>query len=464
MLNGMKGASPRQGLLRAIGRVSGLFLLIIAVVFTGVLDRLSGADGIPRALFLQSAAVYWTLCCLALGLVTAWRTRLPQLAMAIVSLLFSLGLFELAARQLELPAGFLHWNGVASRTHHHLYAPSRKMYAGIYLDEPVFVETNRDGIRTPYERETFRAFATRIAILGDSFTFGFGVAQEDSMPTRLEQFLRQETHDDDLAVLNAGVVSYSPLLEKLLFDDIVRHYDPQLVLLVLDPTDIGDDYTYGQEAVEEQGRTVFPRAGPECGEDEVAHYYGATIEVLAPMLKPLEPPLRYPLQVIGPRLGIPVGKNCAYDYYDFQLEIGGVVETNRFFHYRHPLSTTRPHFDASLAHIEAIARAVRGAGAEFLLVISPRFHHWNAAESPENWEHQDYALDEPYQFEYFRYFEQASSRVPFRVFDLLPSFQATEEFPLVFEDDPHWNPRGNVFAARSLARYLLDQGLVEEKP
>ena len=138
-----------------------------------------------------------------------------------------------------------------------------------------------------------------------------------------------------------------------------------------------------------------------------------------------------------------------------------MLETNRYFHYRHPLELTRSYFDVSLANIEAIAKAVRATGADFLLVISPRFHHWNPKESPDNWETDDYEHDEPYQFEYFRYFDQARSRVDFPIFDLLPAFQATDEYPLVFRTDPHWNPRGNEFVAGVLANHLATDGLLK---
>ena len=440
--------------MRWIGLTTLAFATALAVVYFRVLDHFSYAGEIPRDVAAQSLAVYWALSCLVIALVIHWRTHRMQILLALVSLGFALGVFEVAARVLEVPQGFLRLQGLASRTNHHLYAPNRIMYAGAYEGEQVLVTTNEDGLRSLYGRDDYRAFEKRIAILGDSFTFGFGVQQEDTVPTLLESALREKLETENLAVLNAGIVSYAPLLEKLLFDDIVRHYEPELVILMLDPTDIGDDLRYSLEAVEEGGRTVFPRAGPECGETGAANYYGAVSEILASALAPLEIPLLYPFQAIGQRLGFSVGKDCAYNYYDFNLEIGGVLETNRYFHYRHPLELTRSYFDASLSNIKTIAKAVRATGADFLLVISPRFHHWNPKESPDNWETDDYELDEPYQFEYFRYFDQARSRVDFPIFDLLPAFQATDEYPLVFRTDPHWNSRGSEFVARVLANHL----------
>jgi hypothetical protein len=95
-----------------------------------------------------------------------------------------------------------------------------------------------------------------------------------------------------------------------------------------------------------------------------------------------------------------------------------------------------------------------------VLVVVPRYHHWSKSECPDNWERGAYQEDEPFQFEYFRFFEQAAAGEPFPIFDLLPAFKATREFPLVFRNDPHWNARGHDFVAQRLEDYLVGQHLV----
>lgn len=437
--------------------------VVVGAVFAGLLDRFSGAGGVSRDLVLQAVLLYWALSGLALGVIASWQTRRLQLLLAVLSLVFSFVVVEVGVRVLELPAGVLHWKGIPSRTQHHLYVPNTRMYAGVYEGSTIFVTTNEDGLRSEYSRQSFRSYGTRVAVLGDSFTFGFGVRHDQAVPFQLEKMLRERLGNEDLAVLNAGVVSYAPLLEKLLFENIVRHYEPDLVLLMLDPTDIGDNLKYSNEAQLEDGHTVFPRQGPECGESGELAYYGAVAEILTPVYESLAEAFNYPFKVIGSRLGLRRGKDCGYDYYDFKVKIGGVTETTRFFHYRHPLRDTHPYFDSVLEHISATAAAARAIGADFLLVVSPRFHHWNPKESPNNWEFDMYGLEEPYQYEYFRYFEQARDRVDYPIFDLLPAFQATEEFPLVFRDDPHWNPVGNAFAADKIASYLTQHKLIEKR-
>ena len=76
------------------------------------------------------------------------------------------------------------------------------------------------------------------------------------------------------------------------------------------------------------------------------------------------------------------------------------------------------------------------SGGEFLLIVTPRFHHWNTAECPENAEADHYALDEPYQYEYFRFFEEEQTEAGFEIVSLLPAFQKTDRYPLVLRDDP----------------------------
>jgi len=95
------------------------------------------------------------------------------------------------------------------------------------------------------------------------------------------------------------------------------------------------------------------------------------------------------------------------------------------------------------------------------LVITPRFHHWNRTECPNNWERSAYSLDEPFQYEYFKFFEEIRDQVSYRIFDMLPDFQETAEFPLVFDDDPHWNENGHTFVANVLTEYLITNRVIE---
>ncbi len=94
------------------------------------------------------------------------------------------------------------------------------------------VKTNSCGMREP-ERTLVKPFGTyRIAILGDSFTFGWGVRQEETFAQRLEDNLnRISKGNPKFEVLNFGVPGYSTFQEVAHFKDFGLDFSPDEVLV-----------------------------------------------------------------------------------------------------------------------------------------------------------------------------------------------------------------------------------------
>lgn len=94
----------------------------------------------------------------------------------------------------------------------------------------------------------------RIAVLGDSFTFGFGVRSEDVLTRHLERLLEKQGLDGRrFEVMNFGMPAYSTHEERVLYERIVREYRPQLVLLVMcwnDDLSFADELRLRREQVE----------------------------------------------------------------------------------------------------------------------------------------------------------------------------------------------------------------------
>lgn len=436
--------------------MTGVFVALVASVASGLLDLLAKDNRVARGEAIASLAAYWLLATLAI-LVVAFAVRhWRELFLALVALLIAGGLAEAALRLLGTPWGMRRFAAVRSTEYHHIYPPNREMFQGVFDGHSVVIHTNEDGLRTGYSREQFRSYHDRVVMLGDSFVFGYGVRQERGLTAMMEQLLRDRLGRTDVAVLNAAIPSYSPLLERSLLAGTLRQYQPTVIVLLVDVSDIGDDMQYLSEARVSGGRISFdPRVKSPPA------YRGALLELVrrvSPSLSLGSMPVRaltYPFRVA--RRG---RHRNDYDYYKFSVRVGQTLETNRFFIYRHPLEETRVYFSRTLENINAISYEAERLHARFLLAVNPRYHHWNPAESPDNWERGDYALDEPYQYEYFRFFEEVRPKVKYAVFSLLPAFQGTREFPLVFREDPHWNERGNAFAARVLVNQLLETGMI----
>ncbi len=408
----------------------------------------------PGALVLN-LALYWAL---AAALVASVRERAavgaflrarraPLLALAI-SLALALALAEIAVQRLgiaERPQGF---RLIDSETFHHVNPSGLALVDGT----GAFVRTNAEGFRTEYTRERFLRFGARIAVLGDSYAFGLGVNGEETACAVLEHTLRTRLSRQDLGVLDTGVISYSPLLERTAFREKVRAYEPTLVLLFLDGNDIGDDYRYGEQNVS---------TDPERPRFEVPEK--RTPPALLLLAKPALRVLAAPCQVLGRFFpGLRGGGDTGDgDYYDFRLEIGGVVETNRWFILRHPLELTRPFFEKTLSYVEEIAQDARASGAAFALFVLPRYFHWSDKECPDDWAGDQHAYDEPHEFAMFDFFAEQAGSADFPIVSLLPAFQASTVFPLCFENDPHWKPAGHQLVGEAVADELLARGLVK---
>ena len=426
-------------------------LVLVGAIAAGAMDRF-GLEETARRSAIGALLAYWFVLFAVVWLIPFGFRHRKQAALCVVATAATLGLVEIGARGLVPGADVvsIEVGGFRSRQFHHLYPPHTRRFMGRFDGEPVFLETNEDGLRTEYSKEEFKKHDQRVIFLGDSFTFGLGVASQATFPSVVEARLRQAADRGSIAVLNAAIVSYSPFLESLLLEKKLADYSPTLIVLVLDATDIGDDYAYMKSARRSDGAWVFPF-------DDAApvEYRGALVELTRPYRRRLLSALTYPLLLAGYQ---PRRNAVDYDYYDFEIAVGKVVEHNRYFIYRHPLDDTRDFFDGTMKNIDQIAARAAGLGAAFALVITPRYHHWNPGECPDNWEKTEYALAEPYQFEYFRYFDEARREYP--ILNLLPDFQAADKYPLVFREDPHWNTAGHAFVAETVARHLLNRGLI----
>ena len=105
------------------------------------------------------------------------------------------------------------------------------------------VEINDQGMNdepVPLEKPTDEL---RVLVLGDSFVEAVQVAREQNFCKRLERLLSERQHRK-VRVINAGVTTYSPLLEYLYFTRELRRYQPDAVVQVFFSNDVYDDLRY----------------------------------------------------------------------------------------------------------------------------------------------------------------------------------------------------------------------------
>lgn len=93
------------------------------------------------------------------------------------------------------------------------------------------IKTNSLGMRDDEPHPKNDSSLHRIAVIGDSFTFGFGVRGEHTYPNVLERLLNKEIEGRRFEVLNFGVGGYSTRDEALVLKHKAIDWDLDLVIV-----------------------------------------------------------------------------------------------------------------------------------------------------------------------------------------------------------------------------------------
>jgi hypothetical protein len=115
------------------------------------------------------------------------------------------------------------------------YRTSRLLPGADAIHQGVTVRTNSHGMRDQEYARVPEPGVHRVAVIGDSFTFGQGVAAEDLFEARVERVLRSEGHAVEL--LNFGVPGYNTFQQLLVYERFANGFGPHRVWVVWVPFD-----------------------------------------------------------------------------------------------------------------------------------------------------------------------------------------------------------------------------------
>jgi hypothetical protein len=105
-----------------------------------------------------------------------------------------------------------------------------------------WVQNNSEGFRD-VEHDLSKKEKPRLAVLGDSYVWGYDVEAEE----RFTELLRKRI--PEIEIFNCGVGGYGTCQERVLYDRKVRRYEPDAVLLVYS----GNDRANNEREVAEGG-------------------------------------------------------------------------------------------------------------------------------------------------------------------------------------------------------------------
>ena len=200
----------------------------------------------------MAASALLLLACVALLatyllLPTRHRATVQNLWLAFVSVAFTYMVLDLAAgwiliRPLSPPL-------VPDQARHHKLVPDS--YSEFNQRDFSYVQrVNAHGMRGVDVIDEKPAGTYRILMLGDSFTMGKGVGDDETFSVRLQKALNGggRTCGRTIEVLNGGVDSYAPILSFIELKEL-QSLKPDLVVENLDVSDLVQESAYRQQAV-----------------------------------------------------------------------------------------------------------------------------------------------------------------------------------------------------------------------
>lgn len=290
----------------------------------------------------------------------------------------------------------------------------------------------------------------RILAIGDSFTFGYGVEDNESYPARLEQILGNEYHMEGIEIVNAGFAAgYFPDTYYLFLKERGLKLRPDLILIGFF---IGNDIDH-RNASEHRwvntDRDGLPlRIMSVEGEVEDGRWVRRHKQAV------------YRIPVLRNshlfQLLVSAGKGVSRIV---QGEEARLADSSNPFMYE---ATYQERTDAAVRQVQTLFRAMAALAAKAripLVVLMIPAREQVYPDKRPSVGNRDRDLEKPQRI-FSAFFER--ERIPY--LDLLPHLKGpAREAGLYFPYDMHWNAKGHDLGARVVAAYLVEHHFFKGK-
>lgn len=283
----------------------------------------------------------------------------------------------------------------------------------------------------------------RILMLGDSFTMGKGVEDDQTFSALLEEALNQRRatcNNNIIEVLNAGVDSYAPILSFIQLRRDLEPLEPDMVVLNLDVSDLVQETVYRKQA-------VFGSNG------EIIGVPGGTRKMqLNERIRAWTDRNLYMTRLLL------FYTNRLFDYKEFTVR--HLVTQANFELAKHTLTEdTDPREEQWRNIFDSIRKMKKYCdekGIKFLLTVYPWGHQVNDREwipGRYNFMPQDATISDR-SIQIIEKFAKSNSIQLFNLFPLFRSYNGDK--PLYFNYDNHWTPDGHKVVADGFMQYFED--------
>lgn len=427
-----------------IGSVAIVGLLLVVLTYERLfIEKTIGPAAIAALSGLALLFIMLLASLLLYG--TRHRRTVGNVWLAIVSVTLTYIFVDLAAGYLLIKP--LSPPLVPDQYRHHRLVPNSNAQF-TQRDFSYVQRVNNLGMRGEDRSAEKRPNTIRIVTLGDSFTMGKGVEDDETFSVGIERILNERltacSSGLTVEVLNGGVDSYAPILSYIQLKRDIAPLEPDVVIHNLDVSDLVQEAAYRQIAEYSPDGEILGVPQRDVREQSLTDRARTWVEKHLFLTRLL---LYY--------------ANRAFGFKD--LAVRNVVTQASFEVAAHTLQGDTVDRDKQWADvfdsIGKIRDLARRIGADYLLTTYPWGHQVNEREwmpgrygfLPEGAKVSDSSLQRVYGF-------ASANNIPY--VNLLPAFRAYNgDAPLYFQYDNHMTVRGHELMAHSLADHLILQYL-----
>jgi hypothetical protein len=306
-------------------------------------------------------------------------------------------------------------------------------------------EINSLGLRSPEVAREKPPGTKRILMLGDSFTEGNGVQQSETFSSRLQAKLDEAGLGGRVQVVNAGVGSYSSLLELVYLETAGLELQPDLVILNFDLSDLHDDIQYTPLAeFDADGDPVAVRPEPGSG------------------------PRSWPIRLL---VGLKDLVKKHVRLYNFtrrrlsrllstfhQPDVSGDIKVDKYGMVRR---CEGPCDDAewklTYGYLSKMRSLLAARGVDFWVTVYPYGHQISGSEWSRGRTFWGFEAGKVYSTRPQELIAEFCRRSGIRVVNMCDDFRKASQtvHPLYYEYDGHWRPAGHEVVADVLYRELV---------
>jgi len=277
----------------------------------------------------------------------------------------------------------------------------------------------------------------RVAMLGDSFTFGYGANDDETYPFFLESALARR--NQNVEVINAANIGTATLTQALWYDLWVRRFSPDIVILNVNSNDMLEELNTGLFVMDEKGEVAPGLLAQRLAQTRFNRGLRKSVRMIPGYIWMSQ--RSHLLAMIRSRFSVAA-----------QLKDSGAAAAPKKEDIRKRLAQGDPMLRGVIRWLKA---RVEKSGGKLVLVFIP-FH--------ASFDGQPWSTGEDHRREHDairRMIGPFAARAGLPFLDLTPGLTAAYKAgEKMFYRDGHPNPQGNLVMARLVGDFLLARKIV----